>query len=108
MKGGCHMVIQRKVLNRIKDHLETKYKLDMNGGDIRLAFTLYAAYQNETIVVTELRKLIKDAFAVFGKEEPRDVGITAYERSVYRALEAIEKSDAPRTKVFERLLGEIE
>jgi meiotically up-regulated gene 157 (Mug157) protein len=101
------MVIQRKILNRIKDHLEEKYRLDMNGGDIRLAFALYTAYQNDTIVVTELKKLVQDAFDVFGKEEPRNVGITAYQRSIYRALEVIDTTDTPRTKVFERLLNEV-
>ena len=102
------MVIQRKILNNIKDHLYNKYRLDMNGGDIRLAFALYTAYQNDVLAVTDLRKQAKDAYEVFGKEEPQSVGFSAYERSIYRALEEITpSSEASRAKVFERLLAEV-
>ena len=101
------MVIQRKILTKIKDHLEEKYGLDMNGGDVRSAFALYTAYQNDVIAVTELRKLVQDAFDVFSNQEPKDVTIVAYQRSVYRALEIVDGTGVSRAKVFERLLNEV-
>jgi hypothetical protein len=79
-------MIRIRTLNKIKTFLETEYKLDMLTSDVRLAYGIYYAYEQEIIDVPKLRTLIYQTHDMF-KANIGTVTKATFERAIYRALE---------------------
>lgn len=103
------MKIEKKLLQRIKTLLERESPdLDMFTADVRLAYVVYYAYQQDLIEIIDLRNVIKGAHERFSDI---DVSYVAFERSVYRALEKLcgtwQDGQDSRVKTFVKLLEKL-
>ena len=80
------MMIQKLILNRIKETLTEKYKLDMLSADVRLAYVIYHLYMQEYNDLFKTGAVLQDTYDNY---IDKSVDYVAFKKSIYRTLNKV-------------------
>jgi hypothetical protein len=98
-------MVQKRILDTIKDYLEKEWGLDMYGPDVRFAYVIYFAYMQDFEDKIKTIDIIKGAYELAPKEK---VSYESFQRSIYRALKNVTPNKSEYVKLIMQIAKQIE
>jgi len=95
-------MVQKRILESIKEHLEKTYGLDMFAQDVRFAYVIYYVYMTEFNDIVNLRMIMRGALDYTNSNT-----FAAFSRSIYRTLEKMGIKSGDYLKTIFKIAKEI-